>query len=88
LIVGRPDEGPRATDSSFEDILEALSDELSAVDEQILLLILEGVRDGRRYAEVMQITHLDGPTQRREIKRAKDRITKKLQRFGKKLPGS
>jgi DNA-directed RNA polymerase specialized sigma24 family protein len=86
LIVGRDEELGAVV--SFEDVLEALGDELSAVDEQILLLMLEGVRDGRRYAEVMQIAHLDVAAQRREVKRAKDRLTKKLQRFGKRLPGS
>jgi DNA-directed RNA polymerase specialized sigma24 family protein len=73
------------TDASFEEILADLHAELDATDEQILLLMLDGVRDSNRYAEVMGILHLEISAQRRAVKRAKDRITQKLRRLGDRI---
>lgn len=66
-------------------IMRALENELDAVDQEILLLMLEGVRDSEQYAVVMNISQLDNQSQRAEIKRAKDRLNKKLRRFGDNL---
>jgi DNA-directed RNA polymerase specialized sigma24 family protein len=73
------------TDASFEEILTDLQADLDAADEQILLLMLDGVRDSNRYAEVMGISHLEISAQRRAVKRAKDRITQKLRRLGDRI---
>jgi hypothetical protein len=70
---------------SPQELLQALRAELSGVEEQVLLLMLEGVRESARYAEVMGIHHWDESAQRREVKRVKDRLAKKLQRFGRKI---
>lgn len=50
------------------------------VDKKILQLRLKGERRTEEFARVMQITHLSVAEQRREVKRAKDRIDKFLQR--------
>jgi RNA polymerase sigma-70 factor (ECF subfamily) len=76
------------TDYSLQEILEKLSAELSATDKQILLLMLDNVRETQRYAEVMAITHLEESEKRRVVKRAKDRIVKRLQRFGQTIEGN
>ncbi len=73
------------TDFSVAEILESLNEELTAEDRQILMLVIEGVRESKRFAETMEITHLSEQDQRREVKRAKDRLAKKLRRFGKRL---
>lgn len=73
------------TDYSRQEILRALDAELDSVDRQLLLLMLDGVRETEPYAAVMDISHHDLVKQRREVKRAKDRLTKKLRRFGKRL---
>jgi DNA-directed RNA polymerase specialized sigma24 family protein len=73
------------THLSRQQILQALDQELSRTDKKLMTLMLNGVRDSRQYAAVMGLTHLDTGQQRREVKRAKDRITKKLQRFGAQL---
>jgi DNA-directed RNA polymerase specialized sigma24 family protein len=49
-------------------------------DQQLLALRLQGVRRTEAFAEVLGITHLPIKTQRREVKRAKDRIDKMLRR--------
>ena len=49
-------------------------------DQQLLALRLQGVRRTEAFAEVLGITHLPIETQRREVKRAKDRIDKMLRR--------
>lgn len=49
-------------------------------DRQILALRLQGVRRTEAFAEVLGISHLPIETQRREVKRAKDRIAKILRR--------
>jgi DNA-directed RNA polymerase specialized sigma24 family protein len=49
-------------------------------DQQLLALRLQGVRRTKAFAEVLGITHLPIEAQRREVKRAKDRIDKILRR--------
>ena len=49
-------------------------------DQQILELRLQGEHRTEAFAEVLKITHLPLETQRREVKRAKDRIDKILRR--------
>lgn len=69
------------TQRSRQEIMVFLAEELSLVDKQFLLLMTEGVRESRRYAEVMNILHLDAAAQQSEVKRAKDRLIKKVRRF-------
>jgi hypothetical protein len=73
------------THLSRQEILDAFEAELEATDRQLLSLMLNGVRDTGAYAEVMGIADQTLSVQRREVKRAKDRLTKKLQRFGQRL---
>jgi len=49
-------------------------------DQQLLALRLQGVRRTEAFAAVLGIAHLPMETQRREVKRAKDRIDKMLRR--------
>lgn len=70
------------THLSSTQILQKLDDDLDKTDKEILLLMLEGVRDTESFAEVMHISHLPLPEQRAEVKRAKDRLQKRLERFG------
>jgi len=49
-------------------------------DQQLLALRLQGVRRTEAFAEILGITHLPIEIQRREVKRAKDRIDKMLRR--------
>lgn len=55
------------------------------IDRKLLELMLDGERQTRCYAEVLGITHLRMDEQRRQVKRAKDRLIKRLQRLGEKL---
>lgn len=73
------------TDLSFAEILESLADSLTSTDKQVLLLVLDGERRSELFAEVLGISHLGIYEQRREVKRAKDRLAKKLRRFGERL---
>jgi RNA polymerase sigma-70 factor (ECF subfamily) len=52
----------------------------NSVDKKILELRLAGERRTEEFARVMNISHLPKESQRREVKRAKDRIDKFLQR--------
>jgi DNA-directed RNA polymerase specialized sigma24 family protein len=72
------------TDLSLQEILERLSAELDETDERVLLLMLEGVRETARYADVMGLEWADAESQRRDVKRAKDRVMQKLRRFGER----
>ena len=72
------------TSLSREQLLRELSNELSPTDKQIVISIAEGVRDVEHYAAIMGVQHLSAEEQKREVKRAKDRIKKKLERFGKR----
>lgn len=73
------------TDWSISEIIAALESNLEEDEKAVLWLMLEGVRDTSRYVEVLQCSHLDGSAQRLEVKRAKDRLIKKLQRFGENI---
>lgn len=73
------------TDKTPSGLLQALADELSSSDQQVVLLMAEGERSTARYAELLDISHLPEHEQRRKVKRAKDRLTKKIQRFGKQF---
>jgi hypothetical protein len=70
---------------SRADLLQQLDQDLNKTDKNILLLMLDGVRDTQRYAEVLGITHLSQSEQQAEVKRAKDRLQKRLQRFGEQI---
>lgn len=70
------------TTLSRQQLLQALDGELTRTDKELILMMFDGVRDSRHYAFVMGLTDLDTGQQRVEVKRAKDRLTKKLQRFG------
>jgi RNA polymerase sigma-70 factor (ECF subfamily) len=73
------------TKLSRQELLAALDVELEVIDKEVLLLMLEGVRETHRYAQVMGIADQDEKVQRRAVKRAKDRLIKQLQRFGQRM---
>lgn len=56
-------------------------------DRQILILMLENERATRTYAPLLNVEGLPVEEQRREVKRAKDRIGKRLQRLRARLNG-
>jgi DNA-directed RNA polymerase specialized sigma24 family protein len=68
-------------DSGKQTMLRQFEAELDTTDRQLFLLMLNGVRETEPYAEIMQLAAQPLPEQRREVKRAKDRLTKKLTRF-------
>lgn len=72
----------RHTNWSFAEIIKALETHLDRAEKRCLWLMLEGVRDNARYAKVLNLSDQAEASQRTEVKRAKDRLVKKLQRFG------
>ncbi len=62
-----------------EDLMNLLQDPR---DRQILALRLQGERSTEAFAEFLGVSHLPIAAQRREVKRAKDRIDKILRRKG------
>jgi RNA polymerase sigma-70 factor (ECF subfamily) len=56
-----------------------------ATDQVIVQLLVAGVRETERYADVMGITHLPVIEQRKQVKQAKDRLKKRLNRLGAKI---
>jgi hypothetical protein len=73
------------TNLTRTELLQKLDDDLDKTDKEILLLIFDGVRDTPRYADVMGIAHLPQAEQQAQVKRAKDRLQKRLQRFGDQI---
>lgn len=71
-------------DSGKQTMLRQFEAELDTIDRQLFLLMLNGVRETEPYAEIMQLASQPLPEQRREVKRAKDRLTKKLTRYVKR----
>lgn len=73
------------TDLSFQEILALLDSELDEEEKQLIFLMMEGVRESAPYAELLGIAGEDELSQRQEVKRAKDRLNKKLRRFGQRI---
>ncbi len=72
----------RHTDWTFAEIIKALEVHLDRSEKRCLWLMLEGVHENARYVEALGLRSLDEDGQRLGVKRAKDRLVKKLQRFG------
>ena len=72
------------TTESPTELLEELAQELSPVDLRIAAGIAEGIRNTDYYAQILGIQDLGESEKRHEVKRAKDRIKKTLERFGKR----
>jgi RNA polymerase sigma factor (sigma-70 family) len=73
------------TNLSFEQVIAELEARLTEEEKNILRLMLDGERSTAQFAEVMGISHLDEPVQRYRVKRMKDRIKKRLRRFGRAI---
>lgn len=69
------------TQTQRQDVLRAMYQALAQADREILLLMLDGVRETSQFAGVLGVTDQDILVQRQAVKRAKDRIKKQLQRF-------
>jgi RNA polymerase sigma factor (sigma-70 family) len=69
------------TDRSPQEIIDQLMNSLNETDQELVMLLAEGVRETERYAEAMGITHMSVEEQRQEVKRAKDRLKKHIKRF-------
>ena len=67
------------------ELLQKLDEDLDKTDKEMLLLMFDGVRDTAQFAEVLGISHLPQAEQQAEVKRAKDRLQKRLQRFGDQI---
>jgi RNA polymerase sigma-70 factor (ECF subfamily) len=72
--LGREDEPPAEPLKLFADLDET--------EQSVLALMCEGERKTEVYAEAMHASHLSLGEQRRDVKRMKDRIKKRLQRAG------
>ena len=73
------------TDLSLSEIMKSLDSELDEHEKKVFMLMLDGVRDTEAYAKVLGLEKLDKPTQQIEVKRTKDRLVKKLRRFGQRI---
>jgi hypothetical protein len=77
------------------DLPQAVVDEaqsavlgLDELDRPLLEFMGAGVRDTAAYAEVMGISHLPVHQQRAAVKRAKDRLKKRMEALRGKLNGA
>jgi len=73
------------TELSFQEILSLLDAELEEEEKQMMFLMMEGIRDSAPYADLLGITDDNEASRRQEVKRAKDRLNKKLRRFGQRI---
>ncbi len=73
------------TDLSLDEIFAEVDGMFNQQETAVLYLMLEGERSTDVFADVLGIDNLDTAYQRREVKRIKDRIIKRLQRFGKEI---
>jgi DNA-directed RNA polymerase specialized sigma24 family protein len=67
-------------EAEAESVPAEVGDGLSEVEKRVLELMLAGERHTEAYAAVMGISDLPVEEQRREVKRVKDRLKKRLER--------
>jgi RNA polymerase sigma-70 factor (ECF subfamily) len=65
-------------------VIGALRAKLSPEERRVMDLMLEGERKTRAYAEALGLSGLPAPEQKREVKRVKDRLKKRLERSWRK----
>jgi DNA-directed RNA polymerase specialized sigma24 family protein len=73
------------TDLSLREVFVEANAQLDERDQQMLLMMLEGIRETSAYAELLGIDGLDEAARRQEVKRAKDRIMKRLKRLRRRI---
>ncbi|HEX5269304.1 MAG TPA: hypothetical protein VFW33_02400 [Gemmataceae bacterium] len=86
-IPGREDEPPLACERGEEAerrdaYLRRASEGLTPGERRVLELMLDGERATAAFADALGLTHLPAEEQELEVKRAKDRIKKRLRRGG------
>ncbi len=70
----------------YEGMLEKVHEAILAPqDQQLLLLLLDGVRETTPYSVILGIEGLDFREQQRIVKQHKDRLKKRLERLGVRL---
>jgi DNA-binding CsgD family transcriptional regulator len=74
------DRSPAQVDAARE-----LLRQLSPRDRELAQLVVDGVRSYAAWADILGIGHLPLEVQKREVKRQKDRIKKKLERMGEHI---
>ncbi len=68
-------------------VIGALRTKLSPEEQRVMDLMLDGERKTQAYAEVLGLSRLPAAEQKREVKRVKDRLKKRLERtWGKERP--
>ncbi len=68
-------------------VVGTLRAKLSLEERRVMDLMLDGERKTRVYAEALGLSGLPAAEQKREIKRVKDRLKKRLERtWGKERP--
>ncbi|MFZ5448916.1 MAG: hypothetical protein ACOZFS_09810 [Thermodesulfobacteriota bacterium] len=88
LEVAAGNYGTEAENSETEPAKDRLKQELPRIfpdpkDLAMVELILAGERTTAAFVEVLQLQHLPMDQQRRQVKRHKDRLKKRLERYGK-----
>jgi hypothetical protein len=79
ILISREEENELL--SRKEQVMEIL---VSAVDKKIFELHLSGERSTKVFAQVLGVEHLSSKEQRKQVKQAKDRVLKKIERTFKR----
>ena len=82
--VGGNREGENASNLDLSAMIGEIKNLFeNPVDQRVLELIVEGERSTNVFAEALGLSHLPVFERRREVKRHKDRIKKRLERYGR-----
>lgn len=86
VVVGNSEieEGNSATEPEREKLRQALPRIFGNPKDLIMVeLMISGERTTEAFVKVLELRHLPADQQRREVKRHKDRLKKRLERYGK-----
>lgn len=86
LVEGEDEEVDIPSGMSISDLKDSVRQVVTnQTDRKLLELMLDGESKTECYGEVLSISDLPIDEQRQQVKRAKDRLTKRLQRLGIRL---
>jgi hypothetical protein len=73
------------TGLDIHQIIGEFKDQFDARELEVInLMIIEGVRETETYAQVLGISNISIEDQRKEVKKFKDKVNKKILRFGER----
>jgi hypothetical protein len=85
MVQAASDPADTLADAEMNRQVRWLCEQFEGLDREVVELMATGERRTERYAVILRLTDQPPSVQRREVKRIKDRLRKKMQRRWRQL---